>query len=98
MTFYELDTWKVVIGWGKANLDLDAYLRLPKGDYVLQDEELDVTEKRLISYDCKKLFYNSATVTLDLDNRTAYGIETITGKWLNPVLYILLFNVLYLCS
>ena len=78
MTFYELDTWKIVIGWGKPNLDLDAYLRLPTGDYVLINENGEVTQDRVVDYDTKKLFYKSSNATLDIDNRTAYGIETIT--------------------
>ena len=77
----KLDTWKIVIGWGEPNLDLDAYLKLPEGDYSLAEDKRECKnpERRVISYDCKKLFYRSAVASLDLDNRTAYGIETITG-------------------
>ena len=79
--FYEIRYVENCDWMGRAKPRLDAYLKLPEGDYLLavDKRECKHPEKRVISYDCKKLFYSSAIASLDLDNRTAYSIETITG-------------------
>ena len=63
-----LDTWKIVLSWGKVPSDLDAYLVLSE------------PSSKHVSYDNKKVQSKYGTITLDTDSKVQFGYETISSK------------------
>ena len=64
-----LDTWRIVLSWGKEPTDLDSYLVLPDPSHTH------------VNYDNREVISRSGKITLDTDSRKKYGHETITSMY-----------------